>query len=1456
MKIEAERNPHKISWFLAPTVALIEQQKDVIAAAIPVPVGLISGASEPDQWKDAEMWKKLLSTHRIMVSTPQILLDALNHGYVHLSQIGLLIFDEAHHATAKHPYNLIMSFFYAMLPPRSGNESLTAAVRPMILGLTASPIYGGGDVSRAFLELERNLDSVVRSSRQNREELALFVHRPVFEYVEYPLPRYSREQVTWSGPSHNLLALQVVVSRLDIEDDPYVKSLRVQLEKLPMGDQRHRVDQKLSKVIGKQDSFTHKGLKSFLNTAADICYDLGPWAADWFIATVIAMAQSSSSLYNNIMASWQEKEKRYLLSMLAGVELAPVSQDPDDIMRGLSARVRRLIQTLSREEEISRLQDEAYSGIVFVQRRDSVLVLGEILSRLPATSQLFRIGCLLGSSNSFKRHSFLDITRALLKETPTDVIQDFRNGDKNLIVSTAVAEEGLDIQACGNVIRFDPPPNMVAWAQSRGRARRKKSRFIIMFDNVNGHSRVQEWEEMERQMMALYNATDRDLPAEDEDEAEDNLTQFKVEATGALLTLNSVMGHLFHFCAVLPSSGHGRHIPCFDLDPPDFPAEWHSTREDLQPHPGPWTASCILPRVLPARLRKFTTDFSYSSKLLAQKHAAFEAYVTLYEEGFLNDNLLPFTSAIEGDSHEEVKLLLEEVEKEAGVQNVSVQMDPWYMPGQSDWFCYELEFASLPPLHMFTRQALPTLAQDDLPSLYVPGQPPIIVRFLPKPDVVISGGMITQAEAYTERLFKTLHGARMISGQTDFVYLFLPAKARRDEKKWEERRTWMAERHGRREHTRDEGRDRASVTAFCEKFGSTLDLSLVRSNDKPSKALRFVGWHDGPLSDEEADELRERYEDSDVDIFFPLLVVQELPRRANFLIPLADESSGLRNTEPFLLIPSEAMTDLISRDDMDYALYLPSILRGLAKVITVASLRDTLLASTPLSAIPTELLTVAITAPVSQEENYQRLETLGDTVLKYTISIQLFADHPWWHEGYLSRRKDHAVNNSRLAKEAVGKGLHKWIIRDRYSPRKWKPRYVSDQVSPQTPPPETKTEDAIEKDEKEMTPKERRAASRRKKNQQLSTKVMADIVESLMGAAYEHGSFDLAIHCARLFGLGLPRWEPISVRIDEILARVEEVEGLPSQLGLVERMIGYQFKRKMLLVEALTHASYQGDLENVSYERLEFLGDAALDMVVTHYLYHAPGKKYSPGHMHLRKEALVNSHLLAFLCLDTHLVLDATMPSWTPSEGLQENTEENHVYLYQCLLHSSHFVMDDQLNTRRRYEKSRDQILRELKKSTYYPWASLTSIQAPKFISDLFESLLGAVLLDAEGNLDAVRAVLKTLGLYSIMERIVADDVDVLHPISRVAIWAAKQDPKKDLDVKVERDKGNITCSVLVDEELVAEVSERYRGKTTKQGVRFAAADAAIRKLGIIEQEEPDDVDDVGWPDEVPQYEW
>ena len=114
----------------------------------------------------------------------------------------------------------------------------------------------------------------------------------------------------------------------------------------------------------------------------------------------------------------------------------------------------------------------------------------------------------------------------------------------------------------------------------------------------------------------------------------------------------------------------------------------------------------------------------------------------------------------------------------------------------------------------------------------------------------------------------------------------------------------------------------------------------------------------------------------------------------------------------------------------------------LSIAMTVSSLRVELFTSN-LAQIPFDLLRTAITTPVTQDIiNSQRLKTLGDTVLKFIVTMQLLAQFPLWHKGYIAMKKDHVVSNVKLVKEAHSKHLYYWIIRDPFSVQKWKPLYI------------------------------------------------------------------------------------------------------------------------------------------------------------------------------------------------------------------------------------------------------------------------------------------------------------------------------------------------------------------------------------------------------------------------------
>jgi len=76
-------------------VSLCTQQFDVLSKQIPaVQSRFLSGADNIDAWSDSNTWDAVLMNVRIVVSTYQILLDALSHAFVPLESLALIVIDE------------------------------------------------------------------------------------------------------------------------------------------------------------------------------------------------------------------------------------------------------------------------------------------------------------------------------------------------------------------------------------------------------------------------------------------------------------------------------------------------------------------------------------------------------------------------------------------------------------------------------------------------------------------------------------------------------------------------------------------------------------------------------------------------------------------------------------------------------------------------------------------------------------------------------------------------------------------------------------------------------------------------------------------------------------------------------------------------------------------------------------------------------------------------------------------------------------------------------------------------------------------------------------------------------------------------------------------------------------------------------------------------------------------
>jgi dsRNA-specific ribonuclease len=321
--------------------------------------------------------------------------------------------------------------------------------------------------------------------------------------------------------------------------------------------------------------------------------------------------------------------------------------------------------------------------------------------------------------------------------------------------------------------------------------------------------------------------------------------------------------------------------------------------------------------------------------------------------------------------------------------------------------------------------------------------------------------------------------------------------------------------------------------------------------------------------------------------------------------------------------------------------------------------------------------------------NYERLETLGDSFLKVHLTLHLFVLNPFRHEGFLTQQRADLENNRNLKSAANKLGIEKYIlsnalVRNTYIP----PNLDTVQV------------------------------------QDISDKGIADVVEASIAACYLNGGESAAAKCIAFF-LGdsfKPNWNSYYLHwCSHTLPQNLLEPSMISACKLVEKRIGYQFKKIDLLAEALTHPSAISTTSINSYERLEFLGDAVLGVVITRFVFELT-PPLGPGKMsELRTELYQNQFLAA---VATKLGLPKFM---------------SHMSVPLGTTHTEWISKFD-----KRYRETEELIAEDadlFDPTVLMFWNHLET--APKTLGDLYEAMLGAVFLDSGFKLEPVKQIIQ-----------------------------------------------------------------------------------------------------------------
>ncbi|CAH1642717.1 unnamed protein product [Spodoptera littoralis] len=172
-----------------------------------------------------------------------------------------------------------------------------------------------------------------------------------------------------------------------------------------------------------------------------------------------------------------------------------------------------------------------------------------------------------------------------------------------------------------------------------------------------------------------------------------------------------------------------------------------------------------------------------------------------------------------------------------------------------------------------------------------------------------------------------------------------------------------------------------------------------------------------------------------------------------------------------------------------------------------------------------------------------------------------------------------------------------------------------------------------------------------------------------------------------------------------------ELEQMLSGYDALERTLQYRFKDRSLLLQALTHASHHSNRLTDCYQRLEFLGDAILDYLITRHLYEDP-RRHSPGALTDLRSALVNNTIFATLAArhGFHKYFRHMSPGLNEvlTKYVKIQEENGH-----SISEEHYLIQEDAM------EQAED-------------------VEVPKALGDLFESVAGAIFLDSGMSLGAV----------------------------------------------------------------------------------------------------------------------
>ncbi|XP_062610169.1 antiviral innate immune response receptor RIG-I-like, partial [Saccostrea cucullata] len=457
-KIKSVRHPKVI--FLVEQSALAEQQGKQCMTYLPYRVKVITGETQRNErMKTLNEW---IQRRDLLVVTAQILLNALRDGIVSVTDFSLMVFDECHHANDNHSYNMIMNKYLDI----KFQEKEKAKNLPMIVGMTASVGVGkASDEEKAKKHIEKvmaNMDAeMIVTVTENKRELAQHVNIP-----QQKLYKVKRREKNYYG---TLLEKLVETIEKYMKNSKYLEQVK-------------SPDAVIKPPLEKgSDQYTQWVSMLWRETAK-----INDQAAGRFYDT----CRRYLDLYNKALIVYKDARPSDSLSFILKEtkkwELTVKADETEGKLKRMFDKTKDLLEKCTEDPKHRNPKLEALKHMIvdyFKDNPDSRVIVFVKTKELVKAIETF-----MNETDELRNlnpKQFVGVQANKEKGGMTKVEQDeilrlFREGNHKVIIATSVAEEGLDIQKCSLVVRYDHVTNEIAMVQSRGRGRAEDSKFVIL----------------------------------------------------------------------------------------------------------------------------------------------------------------------------------------------------------------------------------------------------------------------------------------------------------------------------------------------------------------------------------------------------------------------------------------------------------------------------------------------------------------------------------------------------------------------------------------------------------------------------------------------------------------------------------------------------------------------------------------------------------------------------------------------------------------------------------------------------------------------------------------------------------------------------------------------------------------------------------------------------------------